>query len=65
MTNTSMAGVGMYGFIIASLLRMLGVEVEQTEVDNFLLAGLTVVTFLMWVWGQLRRTDLTAGLFRK
>lgn len=65
MTNTSMAGVGMYGFIIVSLLRMLGVDVEQTEVDNVVLAAVTVGTFVIWVVGQLRRSDLVGGLLRK
>lgn len=63
--KASIAGLGMYTFIIASLLKMAGIDVESTTIDEAILGLVTFVSFLVWVYGQLRRSDLVAGLLRK
>ena len=65
MKNTSVAGVGMYSFMLVSLLNMLNIEITQSDAEPIVLAVLTVISFLTWVYGQVRRTDLDFGLFRK
>ena len=65
MKNISIAGLGMYTFLVASLLKIVGVDVEQSTIDEAVLGLVTFVSFLLWVWGQLRRSDLYLGFKRK
>lgn len=65
MKNTSLAGVGMYSSILVVVLNLLNIQITQSDAEPFILAVATIITFGTWVYGQLRRTDLVFGLFRK
>lgn len=65
MQNYSLGGVGMYAFLLATALRLLGVDVEEGVVTEFVVSLLQVIAFVVWVWGQVRRSDLKVGLVRK
>ena len=65
MQNISLGGIGMYAFLLATALRLLGVEADINQITEFLVSLLQVVAFVVWVWGQVRRSDLKLGLIRK
>jgi len=63
--KTSMTGWGIIALIASEILRWAGVDVDA---DSVTFAANTVLEIIGWffaVIGQLRRTDLTAGLLRK
>jgi hypothetical protein len=61
----SKAGVGMYATMIVALLHIVGIDADEGTVTEVIMAGVTLITFSVWVWGQLSREDLKFGLFRK
>ena len=63
--NVSKAGVGMYASVITVVLTLLGVDVDEGQVTEAVLGAATVVSFVVWLYGQFARTDLEFGLFRK
>lgn len=66
--TTSKAGVGMWGFLIFTLLTTFGYDPTALP-ESWSIADLTLgqtVTIAIWMWGQLDRVDLDElGLFRK
>lgn len=65
MTKYSVGGVGMYAVIIVGLFQMIGIDADEGQITEALLAIATLISFATWVWGQLSRKDLDWGLFRK
>jgi hypothetical protein len=62
--NVSMTATGMVTLLLSWLLAGLGVEVGEESIAGFVQAVLTAVGFVWMVWGQLRRDDLSYGIFR-
>lgn len=65
MQKVSTSGVGMWAFIIVSVLQLLGVETDTNTIEGVIVSGITIVSFAVWMWGQLSRKDLKFGLLRK
>jgi nucleoside permease NupC len=70
--QTSMTGVGLAVVIITTVLNFFGIVPAVDQVSQIVGDILTIVSdcavvvgWLLTIWGQLRRTDLTFGLFRK
>lgn len=64
-TNLSMAGTGLIISILAFVLPIFGVNVDQGTVTQFVDNIVKVIGFIMIVWGQMRRPDLKFGLVRR
>ena len=60
-----MAGTGIIVSLLAFALPLFGVNVEEKDVVGFVDNIMKVVGFVLLIWGQVRRKDLTAGLIRK
>lgn len=65
MTNVSTAGIGMYASLIVTLCQLFGLDVDEGLITEVILAGITLVSFFVWAYGQITRKDLKFGLFRK
>lgn len=65
MKGVSTGGVGMYATLIVAILTFLGVDVDEGMATEFVYAIWGVLSFVIWVYGQLNRKDLKYGLFRK
>jgi amino acid permease len=63
--NVSKAGVGMYVTLIMAVLQILGVDIDEGTVTEVIMAGITVVSAIVWIYGQLSRSDLVLGLMRR
>lgn len=70
--NHSMTGVGLAVIIITTILNFFGIVPAVDQVSKIIGDILTVVDdcaivvgWLLTIWGQLRRTDLSFGLWRK
>jgi len=64
-TTTSLTGVGIAVFFVTQALRMLGVvEVDQNQVANVVTSAIQVISFVMMVWGQARRPDISTFFFK-
>lgn len=64
--NTSKAGVGLWITILTLIIQMFGLDISDQQVIEVVHAAAQVVGFVLLVWGQLDRTDLTFfGLMRK
>jgi hypothetical protein len=61
----SMAGTGWAVLALVYLFSLVGIEMDETSVGAFIEALITVVGFVLAVWGQFRRSDLILGLFRR
>lgn len=55
----------MYATALVYLLHMFGLDFDEGAATELVLAVLTMVSFAVWVYGQLDRKDLKLGLFRK
>lgn len=58
-------GVGLTILLIELLLSSLGIEFEAGSVARVVEGGLVVLSFLLMVWNQLTRRDVTGFLFKK
>jgi len=64
--QTSMTGVGMLSLILVNLMQWIGiVDFSETQATEVIGAAIQVVSFGLMVWGQIRRSDLSLGIFRK
>lgn len=61
----STAGIGMYATLLVALFQLFGLDVDEGLVTEVILAMITVVSFVTWVYGQFSRKDLSFGLLRK
>lgn len=65
MPQVSMAGVGALITVAVTLLKLFGVELPEGTEAKVTEAIVTIVGIGLLVWGQVRRPDLVAGIFRK
>lgn len=65
MTSVSLTGIGAIVTITVLLLKMLGIEVAETDVERAVEGFVAIVGVLALIYGQFRRKDLKLGLFRK
>ena len=65
MSSISTAGVGMYASLVVGILSLIGIDADEGMVTETILAGVQLVAFIVWFWGQIQRKDLTWGLFRR
>lgn len=62
----SKAGIGAtIVTVLEFIFPLLGIDVPTGSIAGVVEATATVVGFVLLVWGQLDRTDLKFGLFRK
>ena len=55
----------MYASLVVVLLNLFGVDADEGQVTEVLLAVATLASFAMWAYGQVARKDLSLGLWRK
>lgn len=60
-----MTGSGMLVIALGYILNYLGVNADSSDLAGYADGILKVAGLIMLLWGQLRRKDLTWGLFRK
>lgn len=58
-------GVGLSVLLIEGILSMLGIEFEPGSVAKFVEAVLVALSFLLLIWNQIDRHDVSAFLFKK
>lgn len=63
--NVSMAGTGAVITVLVMLFKLLGIEVAEADVQKIVEGIVALVGISTLVLGQLRRKDLSYGLFRK
>lgn len=63
--NVSMTSTGVIALFLATVLKYLGIESDQSVIESALVGLITFVGWAFTVWGSIRRTDLYLGLFRK
>lgn len=64
--STSKAGVGLWITILTLIIQMFGLDISDQQIIEAVHAAAQVAGFVLLVWGQLDRTDLTFfGLMRK
>jgi len=62
----SMTGSGIVIFAVMAGLKYLNVNgVSEDQVAGAIANGVQLVSFVMMLWGQIRRSDLNLGLVRK
>ena len=64
-TKTSMTGTGMLVLLIEYGLHYFGIEISQGSIIEFVNGIIVILGFTLSMIGQLRREDLSFGLFRK
>lgn len=65
MNKVSIAGAGLVVLLIEMTLRILNITVPDGSVSDAMNGLITVVGFVLLVWGQLRRKDLHFGIIHK
>lgn len=60
----SKGGVSMAVFII-SIFSIFGFEVPEEMVENAVMGVVAILSLAGWIYGQIDRSDLKFGLFRK
>lgn len=60
-----MTGVGITFLIIKAVLTYFGIEFEESMIYDVIGGFLVAFGWLFTIWGQLRRGDVSWGLFRK
>lgn len=66
MFNTvSLTGTGIVVFVLVQVLSYFNIIVPETQVQSAVEAIIQIVSFLMIIYGQIRRADMAYGLFRK
>ena len=64
-TNVSMTGTGITIVLIETILRVMGIEFPDYSVTETVNGIISAGGFVFLVWGQMRRKDITWGIFRK
>ena len=64
-TNLSKAGFGMYIAVAATILKTLGLDLDEGNLTEAIFAVVQGAGALVWIIGQLMRKDLSWGVFRK
>lgn len=60
-----MTAIGAIVTISGLLLKMLGIDVAETEVERAVEGFVAIVGIIALIYGQARRKDLRLGIFRK
>jgi len=60
-----MTGVGGLITVFFAVLKLFGIEVPDEAAPKVVEAVATLVGIALLIWGQLRRSDLDYGIFRK
>lgn len=63
--TVSMTGTGVVIAVITFLFQFFEIEVSNEIITTAVEAVLTLVSFVLLIWGQVRRPDLKAGIVRK
>lgn len=63
--KTSMTGTGAVVTLLNAIFLLFGFELPEGSVESAVQGVVAIVGFVLLAWGQIRRTDLIAGLFRK
>ena len=64
-TKTSMTGAGAIIVVLEQLFSVVGITFPEGTIGDVVHSIVVIVGFILLVWGQVRRQDLTLGLFRK
>lgn len=64
-TNVSLTGTGIIIFLISAGLEYFGIVVDENIVANAVNGFVSVLAFATIIVGQLRRSDLSFGFWRK
>ena len=60
-----MAGTGAIITIVVMFAKLLGIEIAESEIQKGVEGLIAMIGLVLLIVGQLRRKDLTLGLFRK
>ena len=63
--NTSMTGTGLIVIIATYVLAWFNIIPADGQLNQIVLDGATVIGWILTIVGQIRRADLSVGLFRK
>lgn len=63
--TVSKGGVGAAGTLLYLALVFMGIEVDEESVMAFVTNAFGAGSFLLWLYGQFKRSDLVMGLWRK
>lgn len=64
-SSVSMTGTGVAIYALMTVLAYFGVSLSEGDVAKVVEQALSVFSFVLMVYGQLRRKDLNYGVFRK
>lgn len=62
--NVSMTGTGIAVYLIGLALSNAGLNYDAGQLAGAVDGAFVIVGFVLTIWGQLRRADLSMGLFR-
>lgn len=62
--NVSMTGTGIAVYLVGLALNHAGINYDAGQLAGAVDGAFVVVGFVLTIWGQLRRRDLSMGLFR-
>jgi len=65
MIPVSRAGAGLYTFVLVLVARWFGIDLDEGDATEIITSSITLISFILLIWGQLARKDLMFGLFRK
>lgn len=63
--NVSMTGTGIVVYIIGLVLFHSGINFDAGQLEGAVQGAFTLGGFLMMIWGQVSRKDLSWGFWRK
>jgi hypothetical protein len=64
-STLSLTGSGMLVLLVTNLLAHFNIILGDGQAEQLVTAVLDLAGIVMAIWGQLRRPDLTMGMFRK
>lgn len=63
-SNISMTGTGLLVVIITWVLGYFGIIPADGQILQYISDFATMIGWILTIWGQIRRNDLSMGLFR-
>lgn len=55
----------MYATVLILALKVIGVDLDEGTATEVVLYAIGLTSFFVWVYGQLKRSDLVLGLVRR
>jgi hypothetical protein len=55
----------LYTFVLVLVARWFGIDLDEGDATEIITSSITLISFILLIWGQLARKDLMFGLFRK